>query len=186
MDMKLSNIGATLNDYRSGACVHWETDDARYHVWLRGDDLKTIETAMGKRRSHATGTIYKNAKAESGTRRERTQYLDAGAKANAAMLREVFEFVDLNSLWDKARQAVDERQAAKELEYDARFRERAIAEAAPAMYDALLKIAEACESVNFGHAGDVHVAKVARDALPNVIRSREKTKGASDGPQISE
>lgn len=119
--------------WRGRYALEWKTANARYHVWLDGEN----------RQPDDDGTLYKNPSL--GVERHsptdfRTRHLKIADKANQKVFNHVMAYAVEHNLFDaadRAKRQEEEQEAAVRREQGRIYR---IKESAPVLYDALKRV----------------------------------------------
>lgn len=135
----LANISVEVTasyPYDKRASASWESEGARFHVWF---DVATKEI----HREYGTGKliIYKNPPLRierNSPEHFNTRYLDGDKPCNAALLRQVFDVIERNSLIAKGIAVAEEKQRQRDAENLEVARQNRMMEAGPRLY-ALVK-----------------------------------------------
>jgi hypothetical protein len=141
--MKIENVKVSLNEETFAvACLSWEADGFRYHVW-----------------THTPETLYKNppegaeyGKPETGY--FNTRKLDANAHVNAQMISEAHAIAAVRGAVGKAKDALLQKKAAKDEANRIAYAKHCKREAAEEMYDALKEFVDAAQSWHDFHKHD--------------------------------
>lgn len=166
--MTIKNVHVdSIEANRTRGSISWETNEARYHVWVKLPSLQ-IEGSFG-RKSQTGGTLYKNPplNVERGQPGHyNPKYLDASVRKNAEMIEQAMTTVNRDGLVAKAIKAQDAADAARVEEIKQQARDRKIESAAPEMFKALTLIRD---SDAFSGGTTVRELQgIARDALRGI------------------
>jgi hypothetical protein len=140
----LSNLrGDSVSRYAPRCSISGEDGAFRYHVWI---NTETLEIEKGT--SNSFPTLYKNSLL--GYTRLRTRHLDATAKSNAAIVRQLLDAAPVLILEAKA--AADAEEAARVKVAEEAARAERIRNAGPALLEALRELKDAADWMrdNFG------------------------------------
>lgn len=127
----MEQIAVDRSSGYSAYSLSWRTAGARYHVWLKREDLSLTE-----------GTLFKNPLVKRGEPGYfNTRQLDVDAPKNRAMIQIAFEWAKQQKLIEAADQRLADEAERERLAREAAIRRNRARDAAPAMLEVLKAMA---------------------------------------------